>query len=501
MISSIPAGRRPVIVAIGEICDRPADIAAGLDPIGLMVAAAREAERELGLGLAERLDAVEIVHQVSWRYEDTAQRVCERLGIRPARAVYHPGGGESPLRLLHDAALRIAAGESRLALVCGGEAQSTSKKARAAGIELPWPARARLMEHPWEVEHKISAMGRAHGIAQPTFIYPFYENATLKNWGQTPAQAHAEAARLWEAYSRVAATNPFAWQKTARSAAEIAEIAAGNPLIAWPYPRLMVANPTVNQGAAVFIMAEGLADELAVPAEHRIHLLGGAAAKEPDDYLHRHDYTGSPAQQVVLEAAGELAPPSGFDALELYSCFPCVPKMAGRQLALGEDAVPTVTGGLTFFGGPFNNYMLHATCAMVRRLRGTRQVGLLYGQGDWVTKHHSLVVSGSAGACRLEPDYRRDGRADALRGELPRIVDRAEGIARLETFTILPDRSGGFDRGLAILRLPDGSRTMARVPAHDTTTLARLADRDRSPIGLTGRLATAADALLEWTLT
>ena len=82
-----------------------------------------------------------------------------------------------------------------------------------------------------------------------------------------------------------------------------------------------------------------------------------------------------------------------FDAIELYSCFPCVPKMARRTLGLGADVQPTVTGGLTFFGAPLNTYMTHAACAMVRRLRGGARLGLLYGQGGFVTKHHALVVS------------------------------------------------------------------------------------------------------------
>ena len=46
-----------------------------------------------------------------------------------------------------------------------------------------------------------------------------------------------------------------------------------------------------------------------------------------------------------------------FDAIELYSCFPVVPKMARRTLGLGPDVKPTVTGGLTFFGAPLNTYM------------------------------------------------------------------------------------------------------------------------------------------------
>src|SRR5260221_2081087 len=93
-----------------------------------------------------------------------------------------------------------------------------------------------------------------------------------------------------------------------------------------------------------------------------------------------------------------------FDAIELYSCFPCVPKMARRTLGLGTDVQPTVTGGLTFFGAPLNTYMTHAACAMVRALRHGGNLGLLYRQGGFVTKHHALVLSRPPPREPLAPD-------------------------------------------------------------------------------------------------
>ena len=147
-----------------------------------------------------------------------------------------------------------------------------------------------------------------------------------------------------------------------------------------------------------------------IPDRRLVHVWGGAAADEPRDYLARDDYRHSGAMEAVLEAAVAVVGgggAAGFDLVELYSCFPCVPKMARRTLGLGPEVVPTVAGGLTFFGAPLNNYMGHAAVAMVRRLRDAPggAVGLLYGQGEYVTKHHALVVAsrpredgGAAGA-------------------------------------------------------------------------------------------------------
>jgi len=96
----------------------------------------------------------------------------------------------------------------------------------------------------------------------------------------------------------------------------------------------------------------------------------------------RDQFYESHPQDAVLRAVMELVGGDGrkFDAIELYSCFPCVPKMARRTLNLSAEVQPTVTGGLTFFGAPLNTYMTHAACAMVRSLRNGAKLGLLYGQ-------------------------------------------------------------------------------------------------------------------------
>src|SRR5438045_9681936 len=88
-------------------------------------------------------------------------------------------------------------------------------------------------------------------------------------------------------------------------------------------------------------------------AEYRlIDPLGGASAEEPRDYLIRDQFFESHPQNAVLNAVLDLAGGDGraFDAIELYSCFPCVPKMARRTLGLSAGVPPTGTGGLTFVG-------------------------------------------------------------------------------------------------------------------------------------------------------
>ena len=175
----------------------------------------------------------------------------------------------------------------------------------------------------------------------------------------------------------------------------------------------MVANPTVNMGGAMLLTSLAKARAAGIAEDRLIHVWGGASAEEPRDYLVRDQFFESHPQNAVLKAVMDLAGGDGkkFDAIELYSCFPCVPKMARRTLGLGADVQPTVTGGLTFFGAPLNTYMTHAACAMVRKLRGGGKLGLLYGQGGFVTKHHALVLSRQAPQARAGAGHQRAGRS------------------------------------------------------------------------------------------
>jgi acetyl-CoA C-acetyltransferase len=187
-----------------------------------------------------------------------------------------------------------------------------------------------------------------------------------------------------------------------------------------------------------------------------------------------------------------------FDAIELYSCFPCVPKMARRTLGLGPDVQPTVTGGLTFFGAPLNTYMTHAACAMVRKLRSGARLGLLYGQGGFVTKHHGLVLSRQAPPHELAHDTSVQAEADRHRGRVPEFVTEAEGKGSVESFTAIYGRNGEVEHGVVMLRTPDNARALARVPASDGATLAHLLNMDRTPVGSSGDIVSAGDGILEW---
>jgi acetyl-CoA C-acetyltransferase len=492
--------RVPVIVGVGEITDRPADLKSGLEPLALLEQALKRAEQDSGGQLLGEIQSLDVVNFLSWRYRDPEIRLSERLGIKPKHSYYGPVGGESPIRYLHEAALRIARGECSVAAVCGAEAQSTATKAERTGVDLPWTPFATDVAEPKRGAAFQKPIAVKLGVFRPVTVYPFYEAATSAHWGQTPREAMAESGHLWSTYSDVASQNPNAWLKKRYSAEEITTPTPDNRLIAWPYTKLMVANPTVNMGGAILMTSLAKARAAGIPEDRLIYVWGGASAEEQRDYLIRDQFYQSHPQNAVLGAAMDLVGGDGkaFDAIELYSCFPCVPKMARRTLGLGADVQPTVTGGLTFFGAPLNTYMTHAACAMVRKLRSGAKLGLLYGQGGFVTKHHALVLSRQAPAGALAQDTSVQAEADRNRGAVPEFVTEAKGKGSVESFTVIYGRNGDVEHGVVMLRTAENARALARVPASDRQTLAHLLDMNRTPVGSTGNIVPADEDVLEW---
>jgi len=260
----------------------------------------------------------------------------------------------------------------------------------------------------------------------------------------------------------------------------------------------------VNMGGAVLLTSRAKAKAAGIAEDRLVHIWGGASAEEPRDYLLRDQFYESHPQNAVLQAVMELGGGDGrkFDAIELYSCFPCVPKMARRTLNLSADVQPTVTGGLTFFGAPLNTYMTHAACAMVRELRGGARdgtrLGLLYGQGGFVTKHHGLVLSRQAPEGALSQDTSVQAEADRNKRAVPDFVTEARGKGAVESFTVLYGRNGEIEHGVVMLRTAEGARTLARVPPRDGATLDRLLNIDRTPVGSSGNIVSADDGVPEW---
>jgi acetyl-CoA C-acetyltransferase len=485
--------RIPVIIGTGQINDREC----AHDSLALMVAALEKADADAGDGWIAALDSLAVVNQISFpRLGNCAEALAPHFGIAPTHIEQTPWPtGESPVQLLNEAANRIGAGEIEVAAIVGAEALRTAaQRAKAATGEKKDALR--------DVANSgaQSLMAR-HGLVAPTDLYPLYENATRAAWGQSFAEAQAETGGLWAGMSAVAAANENAWLRKALSPEEIAASNDNNRPIAYPYLKRMVANSSVNQGAGFIVTSLARARAAGVAEDRIIYVGQGAAAHETHSILKRDRYDRSAGMimtlQKTLERNGLTS--TDLDHVELYSCFPCIPKMARRVIDWPVDKPITAFGGLTFGGGPIGNYMSHAIGSMVDTLRKERGTALLFANGGYATHNHAIIISADpiAGAQFPSPfDYNAD--AAALRDAVPPVVEVYEGPATIETYTIFYRRDGSIRFGTVIGRTPDGARLLARVEADDTSSLERLLNADAEAVGATGMVSSDTEGLLHW---
>jgi acetyl-CoA C-acetyltransferase len=480
--------QQPMIVGVGQYTDRDVDGVDNPDPVGLMLRAMDAALTDAGLtGRAGLIDSIDVVNTLSWRYaDDAAAALCRRADLTADHQKESPVGGEQPVALLDDLARRVHRDEVSLGLIVGAEAQASLNHFRRAGLTAPWPPKpgARVSVTS-TLKHLLHPEAWRHGLCLPVQIYPLFENALCAHRGQNFSDAQEESARLWSEMSKVASHNAFAWNAHAYATDEIATPSPWNRWIYYPYPKLMNASPAVNQAAALLVTNRKTARMLGVPDDRLVQIAPGAGARELADPFARSDFYHSPAMEAVLDAALERAEagPSDLDAVELYSCFPCVPKMAREHLSLKSDMPVTVAGGLSFFGGPGNNYMTHATAAMVQQVRaGQCTAGLVYGQGEFVTKHHALVLRANETPTTYRPV---ESAISTPATPSPEMAAEPSGRGVVETFTASwnPDSTPHVAAVVGLLE-DSGRRFIAHTPVDDKRSFAVLTDPTVRPVGL-----------------
>ncbi|MEZ5962114.1 MAG: hypothetical protein R3C30_17070 [Hyphomonadaceae bacterium] len=482
----------PVIVGVGQINDREER----LNSVELMAAALRNADSDGGGGWLSRADRLDVVAQLSFpEFADASAPVAELLEITPRhRAQTRYPMGDSPVALLNQAANRIASGEAEVCLVAGGEALRTAARRAAGGKR----------DAVRESAARATREGRArYGIVAPTDVYPFYENACRAAWGQTLAEAQAESADIWAGMSRVAAANPNAWLQEALPTEKILEVSPANRPIAFPYTKLMVANASVNQGAAFIVTSLAKAKTCGVSETRLIYVGRGAAAREPGDVMARDRVDRSLSLEASLQGALRIngLTAADLDCVELYSCFPVMPKLARRAIGWPLEKPMTVFGGLTFGGGPVGNYMSHAIASMTEALRASGRHGLLFGNGGFATTSHSIVLSRDASlAAAGVHDSSVQSDADAHRGAPPTLLETYSGEGTISTYTVFYNREGAPKSGVIVGATPGGERFLAYVGAEERGLIDFLTNGEHEPVGTEGRVSTDAEGVNHWRL-
>ena len=455
-----------MLVGVGQITDRPAPgatYAARKRPLDLMVEALERAALDSGATtLLENIDEIVAVSSFTWHTNDPALLVADRLGLQVTTRRMGIGGN-TPQKFVHDVARRILAGEVRTVAVVGAEAMYARLLAKREGREIDWVLQPSDVASPTSTPSDpapLTAAEYGQGLNLPTNVYPLFENARRARLGWTITEQRERLGQLWSNFARVAATNPYAWIRDQPSADEIVTPRAGNRIVAFPYTKLLMANMPVDMAASFIVTSFENATSLGVARERMVFPHCGVDANDHWLISDRPQLDDSPAMRSIWNelsnfgvSVDELA------YIDLYSCFPTVVQSACDVLgidAFDPGRVPTITGGLTFGGGPGNNYVTHSIASMVDALRvDPTSRGLVTALGWFCTKHSWGVY----GASPPPEGFRWSNPQDSIDRLARCPSEQRDGPATVESYTVTHGSDGALERLIIAARTPENVRT------------------------------------------
>ena len=481
-----------MLVGAAELTQRPteATLSEAGEALDLMVGACRAAELDAGsAGLLARAGAV-LVPRGTWAYRDAPRLVARAIGADAAHGVVAEVG-VLQTTLIDRAAVAIARGELDVAVIVGGEARRRDAVAAAAGTTLA------VTTDDGAVPDEVLAPGQAivsaaeigAGLITPVGQYAVMEHARRSHDGQDPVAHAAALAALWADLAAVAAGRPQAWDRRGLTAEDIGRPGPANRPVALPYLRLHNSQWTVDQAAALVLTSLEVARARGIDADRLVFPHAVIESNHIVPLSQRRDLWRAPGFAV---AAAEMAELLGVDIdavahLDLYSCFPIAVRAQMAEMGIGADRPVTVTGGMTFGGGPLNNYVLGAVAAMAGVVRGdpgsrgmvTAVSGLLTKQAlsVWSSSptpggYRSAQVGGRVAAVTAtvpvvgaDPGPPPAAGPIAGRPAVPTDGSGRAGPGRVASYTVLYDRAADADSvavaAIALVDRPDGSRAIA----------------------------------------
>lgn len=457
--------RTPVLIGYGQVNHRDAIDPAtrSVEPVDLMAAAAREAADSR---VIQAVDSIRVVNILSAHYRDPGLLLGQRIGASGFTTLYSPVGGNVPQSLVNQACLDIQAGRAGVVLIAGAETWRTRRGLRAQGGKLEWTEQDQSVPMAEVQGDDVPMAGDAElriGLNRPAYVYPLFEQALRIANGESVDDHLERVGELWARFNAVAVDNPHAWIRKPATADEIWRPGPQNRMISWPYTKLMNSNNMVDQGAALVLTSVEQATRLRIADERWVYPHAGTDAHDTPAVADRDELHRSAAIRIAGARALQLAGVGidDVDYVDLYSCFPSAVQVAAAELGLSVDdpARPlTVTGGLTFAGGPWSNYVTHSIATVAELLvANPGRRALVTANGGYLTKH-------SFGVYGTEPpsEFRWEDVQPAVDREPTRdgLVEW-EGVGIVEAWTTPFDRQGRPEKAFLAVRTPDGARTLA----------------------------------------
>jgi acetyl-CoA C-acetyltransferase len=462
--------RHVVVAGWGQVTQPKELEGAPRGPLGLMTRASVRAGQTAGSEeVLRHLDGIMVVRIVSRHCPDAAGQLAHRLHASPRLLQVSGIGGHSPQTLVNIAAGMIARGELDSVLVAGAEAYVP----RGENPECVDSALFRGVPPDYAGDDLVGVtpLEKAHGIEHPMQGFPLFETALWAASGLDLRSYLKRIGTMWSGFNREAAQHPHAWSKVVRTPEDIITPSKANRPIAFPYGKFMNAFVTVDQGAAVILMSEDMAGRLERTERRTVYFLGGGYAEDRQRFLiEKSDFTVSPPLGAAVNKALARSRMrlEDLDCFDLYSCFPSAVTIGKKMIGISDDDTRplTLTGGLGFFGGPGNNYNLHAIATLAEKIAGgERDTGLVTALGWFMHKHAAGVYGAFPQKGRFQAGDVEDSNSGPVGDEPVPVRSGVNGVGVIETYTVVYNRDRTHSYAVIYGRTPDGCRFIARAPA------------------------------------
>ena len=452
--------RNPVIVGVGQFKQQLEDVSLAEEQYVLMEQALRLAADDAGAPkLLTDIDRLLVIGGM-WSYPDPGRLIADAVGSSNARTFLTAMGGNMPQATVSDCCQRIAAGEMEIAAVVGGEAVYSKNKLRKLGEDLSKSGvDLEKAERFGENVSMSSQHERDNGFLMPTQIYPLFESAIRAHRKETHYEHRMRISSLWEGFNRVAAANEHAWVQTPMTAEEIMEPTADNRMVGYPYTKAMNANSFVDFGGAIIICSVAKARSLGIDSDNWVFPHSATDGHATFLFSERDNFHESPAIRITSKRCLELADISidNIGPMDLYSCFPSVVQITMNELGIDPERAATTTGGLSFFGGPMNSYVIHAIASTIDEIRKTGEYGFVHANGGYATKHACAVYHNEP----PKGQFRRMNVQEEIETSPKREVEENPiGKSVVEAYTVLHGREGP-EKALMTTLMEDGKRALA----------------------------------------
>ena len=324
-----------------------------------------------------------------WKYRDPGRWIAKKNNIFNAETSVTKVGVLQQ-NLINTACLKIQNGDISGSLIVGGESRYKrvlSKKLGEKYIE------TELTDNP---DHYIKAIDELrlpeeeNELGQMAVGYYAILESAFRASNRIGIDTHNQnIANLYKKFSEIASKNKDSWNKVRFSKQDILDCSINNPMQAFPYNKLHCTSWNVNQSSAMIIVSKHVADKLNISESKRVYPLASSESNFMVPTILRDNLIEPIGMKLAAEFIIKICDdykvkPNVFD---LYSCFPIAVQMFAKSLCLDSDSLYTVTGGMSFAGGPLNHYVLTSSVKMIEEIRSdSKKIGLITGVSGMMTK-------------------------------------------------------------------------------------------------------------------